>query len=40
MSKYGLFEVKKAEEIFLFAYQYTKEFLQTKEVFEKIEDLI
>lgn len=40
MSRYGMFEVQKAEEIFLFAYHYTKDYLQTKEVFEIIDELI
>ena len=39
MSKYGLFDVNKAEEIFLYAYHYTKDFLKLKKVFSLIEDI-
>lgn len=39
MSRFGMFDIQKSEEIFLFAYHYTKQFLQTKEVFDLIEDL-
>lgn len=40
MSKYGMFEVHKAEEIFLHAYHYTKEYLNKAEVFKLLEDVI
>lgn len=39
MSMYGLFDVIKAEEIFLYAYHYTKDFLKRKDVFSTIEDI-
>lgn len=40
MSRFGMFEVQKAEEIFLFCYHYTKDLLNQKEVFDCIEDLV
>ncbi|MES2380868.1 MAG: patatin-like phospholipase family protein [Bacteroidota bacterium] len=40
MSRFGMFEVQKAEEIFLYCYHYTKELLNQKEVFDCIEDLV
>jgi NTE family protein len=40
MSRFGMFEVQKAEEIFLFAYQYTKEYLNSFEVFKTIDEFI
>ncbi|MFZ4799034.1 MAG: patatin-like phospholipase family protein [Bacteroidia bacterium] len=40
MSRFGMFEVNKAEEIFLFAYQYTKDYLNSYEVFQIIDECI
>lgn len=40
MSRFGMFEVHKAEEIFLFAYQYTKDYLNSKEVFDIIDECL
>ncbi len=40
MSKYGMFEVQKAEEIFLHAYHYTKQYLNQAEVFKILDDVL
>ncbi|MCF8429343.1 MAG: patatin-like phospholipase family protein [Bacteroidia bacterium] len=40
MSRFGMFEVNKSEEIFLFAYQYTKDYLNSYEVFKIIDEFI
>ena len=37
---HDMFEVNKAEEIFLFAYQYTKDYLNSYEVFQIIDECI